>query len=1325
MKEETPLFSLIVRTKDRPELVKHALRSIAAQTYRPIEVVLVNDGGCDLETDEMKGILGDISLNYIRLENNTGRAHAGNTGIKNAKGEYIGFLDDDDELYPVHAETLVSFLERSEFRIAYSDAFFVYKECDAASGELREVGRELAFSQDFDYGMLVFENYIPFMCVAFDRNALVGSDGFDGDLDLYEDWDLLIRLGSKYQFHHIRRATALYNQWSTELQISQGNKDRDFIRESYLRVLSRHIREITPDRIYGYVASSAHTNLLIKELKREDAEYGKRAARIKNLEAVIKEKDSLLCSLEAAMKERDARIENMDVSLKEKERRMTIIESALQEKEAYIQFVHSGHGWRLLTKYFRLRDKLLPVGTKRRRLVKWLFRTLTNPQEVPAALKKTEVTAGSLPAEKQPEQELADEGLGPNASAQRVTDQNPPAEPARGDYFSFLFEMNTGKGDYVSPSQPVIPETDVKLIAFYLPQFHPIKENDEWWGKGFTEWANVSKAVPQFIGHYQPRLPGELGFYDLRVPEIQKRQIELAVQYGIHGFCVHFYWFNGRTLLERPLQEFAESFDFPFCINWANENWTRRWDGLDNEILIAQKHSPEDDIEFIRHISRYLRNKNYIKINSKPLLLLYRPASLPDPKATGERWRKWCLDNGIGEIYLAAVHSFDELDPRTMGFDAVVEFPPLAFPFKDVSHQFNIVNPDYKGVISDYKDAAAFFANCNKPPYTKFRGIIPGWDNEARIPGRGKVLANSTPRAFKHWLKTLCYFTGNNLGPDERLIFMNAWNEWGEGAYLEPDRRYGYAYLQAVAEALTEYSAEKKQKKIIYVCHDAHFHGAQLLSLSIVKMLRLKFHYEVHCVLKSGGKLEPSFAEYAEIYNLERDCKTPQEKEKLAEHFFNQGIREAIFNSVASGDLTGLFQEKGIKTVTLVHELPGIITQMGIEENARSLAAYSSKIVFPSDFVAERFKTIADMDEGKTVILPQGLYKDNGYKKRKHEARKTLRENFSLPENAAIILGVGYGDYRKGFDLFIEVAKRVTQEIADVYFMWVGDIHDEMGRILDSEVRSHKKIILQSARDDVSLFYAGADIYLLTSREDPFPAVVLEAMDVGLPVIAFDDAGGFRDIVNENTGALVPYLDLTAMARGIVDLLNDAHKRELCERNNQKLIEESFNFTDYMYRLLAISGHEYKKVSVIVPNYNYEKYLKMRMESVLNQSYPIYEIIFLDDASTDGSARIAQGYLEEGSSVKFIKNEVNSGSVFNQWVKGLRIARGDYLWIAEADDICEGTFLEELISRFEKDKDVVLAYCQSKQIDEDGESLRKIILIIRMISIEKSGSKII
>lgn len=222
-------------------------------------------------------------------------------------------------------------------------------------------------------------------------------------------------------------------------------------------------------------------------------------------------------------------------------------------------------------------------------------------------------------------------------------------------------------------------QPSIKAIAFYLPQFHRFPENDAWWGEGFTEWTNVRRSKPMFPGHIQPEEPHpSLGYYNLDDVEVMRKQAELAKHYGIYGFCFHHYWFSGKRLMEKPVDQLlaTPSIDIPFCLNWANENWTRRWDGAEYEVLIAQNHSPEDDEAFMVDVLRYFRDPRYIRIQGKPLFLVYRPDILPDMRKTLSRWKSVCKRYGENEPYFVMCMSFTNSDPQKFGFDAAVQFPP-------------------------------------------------------------------------------------------------------------------------------------------------------------------------------------------------------------------------------------------------------------------------------------------------------------------------------------------------------------------------------------------------------------------------------------------------------------------------------------------------------------------------------------------------------------------------------------------------------------------------------------------------------------------------
>jgi lipopolysaccharide biosynthesis protein len=356
-----------------------------------------------------------------------------------------------------------------------------------------------------------------------------------------------------------------------------------------------------------------------------------------------------------------------------------------------------------------------------------------------------------------------------------------------------------------STPEPASPAAQVRAIAYYLPQFHPIPENDQWWGKGFTEWTNVAKAVPNFRGHYQPRLPADLGFYDLRLPEVREQQAALAKSYGLHGFCYYYYWFAGRKLLDLPIREVLRSGapEFPFCVCWANENWTRHWDGASREILIAQNPSHTDDRLLIRDLLPFFKDSRYIRVDGKPLFIVYRVGILPDARSSAEIWRDYCRREGIGEIYLCAAKTYDTDDPAKYGFDALVEFPPHQLQTPAVGDVLEVTNAQFSGTVIDYRQFVADRIARPLPGYTLHPTVMPGWDNTPRQPDRGLIFINSSPEVYELWLREVVAQTVRARAAGERLVFINAWNEWAEGAHLEPDRRHGHQYLEATRRALT------------------------------------------------------------------------------------------------------------------------------------------------------------------------------------------------------------------------------------------------------------------------------------------------------------------------------------------------------------------------------------------------------------------------------------------------------------------------------------------------------------------------------------------
>ena len=352
----------------------------------------------------------------------------------------------------------------------------------------------------------------------------------------------------------------------------------------------------------------------------------------------------------------------------------------------------------------------------------------------------------------------------------------------------------------------------LKPIAFYLPQFHPFPENDEWWGKGFTEWTNVTKAKPNFIGHYQPHLPIHNGFYDLRIPEVMIEQARLAKNYGIYGFNFYYYWFNGKVLMQKPFEILLQhkEIDINFCITWANENWTRTWDASENEVLIAQRHSDIDSKEFIRNIFQYFEDPRYIRVNNKPVLIIYRCDIIPNIFETTLIWREEVIKAGFEGIHLVCAQTYGIKDPEPYGFDAAIEFPPHnALSIENKIHK-TLLNQEFTGSIFDYAKVVEEQCIKERPNYKCYETLMLSWDNTARKQNHSNIFSNFSLDLYKDWLSNIAEHTfyNQNIPNEEKFVFINAWNEWAEGTHLEPDIKYGYGYLEATYEVLKNYNID-------------------------------------------------------------------------------------------------------------------------------------------------------------------------------------------------------------------------------------------------------------------------------------------------------------------------------------------------------------------------------------------------------------------------------------------------------------------------------------------------------------------------------------
>ncbi len=843
-----------------------------------------------------------------------------------------------------------------------------------------------------------------------------------------------------------------------------------------------------------------------------------------------------------------------------------------------------------------------------------------------------------------------------------------------------------------------------KVLAYYLPQFHAVPENDSWWGPGFTEWTAISRGMPRFPGHYQPRIPRELGHYDLTDTESMRRQIALAQGAGVYGFVPYFYWFNGRRLLERPLEAFLadRSLDFPFALMWANENWTRRWDGSENEVLISQDYRADDSEALLACFARHFADPRYIRIAGRPLLMIYRPALIPDCAATIAAWRQSFRQTHQEDPILVMAQSFGATDPAEFGLDGAIEFPPhkIVSGLKLRNAEVQLLDQDATFQVYAYDDVVTASLAEPAPAFPLIKTALPGWDNDARREGAGMVLHGSTPAKYQAWLEALVDRTATHSFFGERLVCVNAWNEWAEGAYLEPDLHYGAAYLNATGRAVARLGTVAATERLLLVGHDAFPAGAQMLLLNLGRQLTRCHGVAVEFLLLGDGALLDRYSAVAPTTVLRDRRAVPAHLVQVAA----RGVTRALVNSTASAHLVVPLQRAGIESVLLVHELPRLMESRLLVNGARSGAGAASRVIFPAHSVRSAFSSIIPVAPSRARVMPQGLYRTIRFDE---QARARIRGELCIAPGSALILGAGYGDLRKGFDLFLQAARITRARQAKAHFCWIGTVEahlvDQLRPEIDAAVATGL-FHLPGHQDDVGAWMSAADAFALTSREDPFPSVALEALASGLRIAAFAGSGGIAELIaSDACGTIVPMAD----AGELVDALLALAAAQRTEERPHAAAEAAsrFDFARYTSDLLAELRPGRPRISVAVPSHNYARFMQERLSSIFAQTQPVEEVLLLDDASTDDSVSIALATAVDWKrDLSLVLNEANSGSVFTQWRRAASLARGTHLWIAEADDSADPELLARLSALLAAHPDIDLAFCDSRAVDENGQT---------------------
>lgn len=812
-----------------------------------------------------------------------------------------------------------------------------------------------------------------------------------------------------------------------------------------------------------------------------------------------------------------------------------------------------------------------------------------------------------------------------------------------------------------------------KLIAFYLPQFHPFPENDDWWGTGFTEWTNLSRGNPRFEGHYQPRVPRDLGFYDLRDLSVMRRQVELALAAGLHGFCFYYYNFNGKRLLHGPVEAFLDTpdIDFPFCIIWANENWSRRWDGSESEILIRQDYRPEDAAGLIDDLARHFKDPRYIRVGGRPLFFIYRAGIIPHPRETISHWRDLFRERHGEDPLFFLAQTFTDHDPGRFGLDGALEFPPhkILSEVHPSNPKIEFFDHGFAGYVYQYDEVVEASLGVPKPDFPLIKTAFPSWDNDARRQGRGVTVTGSTPRKYQRWLEQLVASARQNPVAGEPFVFINAWNEWAEGAYLEPDIHYGSAYLNATARAVIGQQAERTRYPVLLVTGGWANPDTRAATFDLARTLSRGFGCEVHLLRLDGGPAARDRGDFASIVSGSR----PEEVERAIADHARRGGRGAILFGAAAGSVVAALHARKLRAVAVLGELPVTISAHNNRELARLVFRDADIVVAPSASVMASLETEFGPVGGKAVVRPPA---DRAPPARIAGAKARALAMLGLRPGTRLVINSGPATIQSGADLFAAAARVVTSRRDDVAFVWFGDIKPDLKLWLEAGFPGG---VLQF-RPDAGLDarpIAVADMVAFTAREDASAIVVSDAIAAGVPVAAFDASGTGADLAGEaDPQALVPFGDVAALADRIMSQLDRG--RVLGARAAAMPRKGRATTAERAFELLQDTDPALRRISVVMAPDAGSTALEARMVSLFEQTVPVMEIVVLGDRlpvrAREEVQRIADNAHRE---VRFSERAAGS-NLAGILAAAAEETTGEFLWVVPGEGRADPALLANL-----------------------------------------------
>jgi glycosyltransferase involved in cell wall biosynthesis/GT2 family glycosyltransferase len=892
---------------------------------------------------------------------------------------------------------------------------------------------------------------------------------------------------------------------------------------------------------------------------------------------------------------------------------------------------------------------------------------------------------------------------------------------------------------------PAAAARSVKAIAFYLPQFHPIPENDAWWGRGFTEWSNVTRGKPLFRYHNQPRVPADLGYYDLRLEDTQVAQAELAREYGIHGFCYYYYWFNGRKLLNQPIENMLRSsrIDAGFCICWANENWSRNWDGQNRHVLMRQEYSVEGNVALIHEIIPMMKDPRWIRHRGRPVMIVYRISIIPDWPETARRWREACRKAGLGEIHLCAVRfGLETLQgrPEDHGLDAYVLFPPHEAAREDLRGEVLDLHRDFRGEIFHYPAVVDGDLSRYEPGYDWpiHRGAMLAWDNTARRLTDARVFHGATPYGFRRWMKGLLEQEGRHAPHGESLVFINAWNEWAEGTYLEPDQRWGRANLAAFRSAVAATPgatavtpprgvaaapklaarlreagdpvdaegngpghpvwrpgrrAHAPDRPTVMLCaHIAghHLFGAERSLLDLATAF-VEVGANLIVTLPSGGNVRYleeidrlCVGAYVFAYPQWMQDRPPQGwlTTTFADIIARHRVDAVHVNTIVLLEPAEAARRMGVPAVVHVRELISLD-----EPLRRAIGLETGDIVAR---VLARADWLMCNSRCTRTLFSKGertLYAPNAVQ-------------LGLSENkfgSTIKFGIVSSNIpKKGVADFVEVARRAAERAPRARFVVVGPENDLTAAWAEEVRRGERPDNLRflGYRDTPRAAMVELNVLLnLSLFGESFGRTVAEAMACGRPVIAYD-WGALPELVRHGeTGLLTPFRDIEAVVKAVETFCGHDELITRMGREAQAVVTRDFAqaalnraMVDGYRRIIgdarpkgaAAPAPTIPRTTVVIAAYNAPEALRACLASVLKHTdMAANRVLVIDDASPDPAVGAVLAAFEGAPGLTVRRNADNLG--YTRTVNlGLAEAGADDVVLLNADTLATPRWLEGL-----------------------------------------------